>query len=96
MDLDDEELEATKKIKEKTADEMFEDLEYEKTISNIDDVEEIYYINSKIDIDICFCLNTQEIVINEYEPKYHGIVFDTQELQAINKKVEELGWIKKN
>lgn len=68
----------------KTADEMFEELEFEKkeTSKKI-----IYYIDLPI--------WKPSITFNK---KYKNIKFDLccsmQDLQAINKKVEELGWIK--
>lgn len=71
-------------MKEKTADEMFEELEFEKkeTSKKI-----IYYIDLPI--------WKPSITFNK---KYKNIKFDLccsmQELQAINKKVEELGWVK--
>ena len=82
MDLDNEELKATK---EKTADEMFEELGYKKA-------EHIYptlgfvveYDNGERQIDF---MNEEE------EVKIWNISTTMQELKAINKKCEEMGWI---
>lgn len=76
--------------KELTADEMFAKLRYEKSPFDIDKDEENYTKFSK-GTDICFDLNTKEIIINEYS---RGVILNTQELQAINRKCKELGWIK--
>lgn len=68
---------------EKTADEMFEELGYVK-----DDTgnELIYQLNNH---EICFYLNRQSFDCG----CGIGREFITmQELQAINKKVQELGW----
>ena len=76
--------------KEKTADKMFEELGYEK----IEDIRTnkgvIYSIKTGHGTyseyrTILFILETKRICTNEY--------ITMQELQAINKKVEELGWI---
>lgn len=66
------------------ADKMFEELGYKKQIQNKNIL--IYDGNGK---DVCFVLNTKEISIGiGFERNY----FNMQELKAINKKVEELGW----
>lgn len=73
-----------------TADEMFEEMGYEKQYKN----EDIYY---HMDADL-----KDNYIVFETGYKsfakiscYHDAGdFTMQELQAINKKVEELGWIK--
>ena len=93
MELDDEELKATR---EKTADEMFEKLGYEANyeddfilfnkISGINDEYKVIVFNKNkhlIDIRTDDTLNLQCITT----------VLHMRELQAINKKCEELGWI---
>lgn len=76
----------------KTADEMFEELGYEKfySINNIDNVPN----------DICYCTDEFKIKFNmiykaiDFEKKKaHYSSITMQELQAINKKCQELGWI---
>lgn len=77
-------------IKEKTADEMFKELGYEKIIESnvrIDYEREGLYFDKEIvfgliDKIICVELGTGE-----------STNINMQELQAINKKVEELRWI---
>ena len=77
-------------IKEKTADEMFEELGYEKIIESnvrIDYEREGLYFDKEIvfgliDKIICVELGTGE-----------STNINMQELQAINKKCQELGWI---
>lgn len=81
-------------MKEKTADEMFEELGYEK---NIDTPTNLIYQNKKNNKEIRFykiykCIETSLIEFEESEG--NSIFFTMQELQAINKKVEELGWMK--
>ena len=85
-DLDDDELISTRDGGKKSADKMFEELGYEKEYYRAD--------------DITYTLRSEE---NKYEKNYitfyldnHIIYVDKsitmQELRAINKKVEELGW----
>lgn len=86
MDLDDEELRATRKMKglEKTADEMFEEFGYTKS-GNIE-----YYkdYNNIIYFDI---ENKTFHKTGECDAMCDAITM--QELKAIIKKCEELGWI---
>lgn len=81
----------------KTADEMFEELGY-KIFYSIN----FYSINNVDNVpnNICYCTDEFEIKFNMiYEAvdfkkkKAHYSSITMQELQAINKKVEELGWI---
>lgn len=79
---DEEELKATKN-REKTADEMFEELGYEKfedktNIKYFYGNQEIWFYKWLREIEKCCGLGSEFI--------------NMQELQAINKKVEELGW----
>ena len=87
MELDTEELNATKN-REKTADEMFEELGY--TVKNGTGAM-IYceYYNKKTEDIIQFWGDKTISKYNEDETDYITI----QELQAINKKCEELGWM---
>lgn len=81
MDLDDEELKATRKLngadKKKTADKIFEELGYKKKFNN--------YYEHDFGTTIEFESEYKEINIR-------GSI-EMQELQAIDKKCEELGWI---
>lgn len=79
--------------KEKTADEMFEELGYEK---NVNTLTNFIYQNKKNNKEIRFykiykCVEISLIEFEEYEG--NSIFFTMQELQAINKKCQELGWI---
>ena len=79
----------------KTADEMFEKLGYEKTKN--DEYNVIYEKGASFRNRIIFSKITKTvccILVNEDYEWNDGIDIDMQELQAINKKVEELGWIK--
>lgn len=87
MDLDEEELKATKKLNEKSADEMFEEMGYIKYIYG--DV--IEYKNCTDDTIIGFDNEYKEIYVSQYNTKYQ--VCTIEELKAINKKCKELGWI---
>ena len=83
MDLDSEELEATRK---KSADEMFEELGYIK----VEDSKMcIKYANDEIDCEINFWKIDKTVSKTHYEKLGYMTM---QELKAINKKVEELGW----
>lgn len=77
------------------ADEMFEKLGYEKTKN--DEYNVIYEKGASIRNRIIFSKITKTvccILVDEDYEWNDGIDIDMQELQAINKKVEELGWIK--
>lgn len=69
-----------------TADEMFEELGYRKkeTTWKEDNKKHFIEYNSN-DTQIQFSLDTKHILITN--------ILNINELQAINKKVEELGWI---
>lgn len=91
MDLDDEELKATRKangVDKKTADEMFDELGYKKTFTEVDNIK--YY---KDDDNVIYFVITHRTFhkTGEYDGMCDSITI--QELQAINKKCEELGWI---
>ena len=78
--------------KEKTADELFEALGYKK----IDDEDElIEYLSPgyKYNCDSKFIrFDKNEWLVTAFYPNEKAYV-DMQELQAINKKCQELGWI---
>lgn len=77
MELDKEELEATKRIRGKTADEMFKELGYNQRIKN-------YYVDSNgFSFDF---ISVDNIAIDNV------VAITIRDLQAINKKCEELGW----
>lgn len=87
MELDDKELEATKN-REKTADEMFEELGYE--IEDEGGICRIYKVAKfgNVLTSVFYKDSTDE----RYRLKIYEKYLTMQELQAINKKVEELGW----
>lgn len=99
MDLDDEELEATRRLngtKRLTADEMFEELGYEKMIEHKfiepeygETTELILYRDDIQGLDIEFWNDKSISKTCNYDISY----ITMQELQAINKKVKELGWL---
>lgn len=86
MECDEEELKATK---EKSADEMFSELGYEvKYQIYKDDVVIIGYTkenNIAEECPIMFLKKAKRVLVNNW--------IDMQELQVINKKVEELEWL---
>lgn len=69
----------------KSADEMFEELGYKEEVKYR---ERVYENNDKI---ITFNLEKKSIICNNFYDGYESI--NMQELQAINAKVKELGWI---
>ena len=94
-DMDDDELKATRRLngadKYSEADEMFEKLGYYKRIENDSTI-----MYEKHDIQLEFYVQKHWVEkstyfsdVNVYGCKY----INMQELQAINKKCEELGWI---
>jgi len=69
------------------ADELFEEMGYVK----VHDKNHIYYNNRELDCTIEFDLNRRLICIGN-EDNYVSYC-TMQELKAINKKCEELGWL---
>ena len=98
-DLDDEELEATRRLngtKRLTADEMFEELGYKKMAEhkfiepvNGEVIELILYRDDVQRLDIEFWNDKSISKMRNYDVSY----ITMQELKAINKKVKELGWL---
>lgn len=87
MDLDKEELEATRKMG-KTADEMFDELGYKSGLTQWGG------LRLKKDYDNIFIFNEENksfYKTGEYDSACDNITM--QELQAINKKCYELGWL---
>lgn len=93
MDLDEMELKATKN-REKTGDEMFKELGYEK-IRDIK-TEVIYRFDKRLMGDRCIhnimFAKVSKLVFSYGEDIEKNCGFGIKELQAINKKCEELGW----
>ena len=82
-------------MKEKTADKMFLKLGYEKI--NDDEYGVIYEKGTSTRNRIIFKRTNKtvcSILIDEDYEWNDAMEIDMQELQAINKKAEELGWIK--
>ena len=77
-------------IKEKTADELFEELGYEKYMT---DKHQGYYQYDEQSNTICilFILDKKAIAIRYDGSNTPAITMN--ELQTINKKCQELGWI---
>ena len=78
-------------MKGKTADEMFEVLGYEFLFKNEKMIQyefEGFYMDTEIKFDLKGKTVLKEYSIGESQE------ITMKELQAINKKVEELGWIK--
>lgn len=97
-DLDDEELKATRILNgvDKTADEMFEELGYEKIVEHkykqpdFDEITElILYRDDVTLLEIEFWNDKTISKSCGFDMSY----ITMQELQAINKKCQELGWI---
>lgn len=92
-DLDKEEIEATRKMQssaEKTADEMFEELGYKILIENNHYIQyefEGIYMDNEIKFDL-----KGKTILKEYSTGESQEI-TMPELQAINKKCEELKWI---
>ena len=75
-------------MKEKIVDEMFKELGYEKHSSKSHERFDLYSSDDEHLIRIAFNLRTKRIAIH-----CDNDALSVKELQAINKKVEELGWI---
>lgn len=100
MGVDKEELEATRRLREKTADKMFKELGYAK--DKVDETEGYAKVISpyKKQKGIIFENNfIKELIINlSYYDKegnfhYKQVELSEKELQAINEKCKELGWL---
>ena len=82
-------------MKEKTADEMFEELGYKIIFDNISAFRYVKHFELKSARHIIFsidrCISVCEE--NDKELAVKRDYFNMQELQAINKKCRELGWI---
>lgn len=90
MDCDNEEVQATKRIKEKTADEMFEELGYEKIVeSNI----KILYEKEGLYWDKYISFTSDDKEVTAEMSSGDSETINMQELKAIYKKCEELKWI---
>ena len=78
-------------MKEKTADEMFEELEYKKR-----EVYNGYLYTDDTGFNIKITnMRRIDLYYDSEEGKHENLMQLTfGELQAINKKVEELGWVK--
>lgn len=90
-DLDNEEYESTKKLQEKSADEMFEKLKYYKRIESDSNI--LYECH---EVAIEFDLKTKGVTKYIYYSSincYGCKEISLQELKAINKKCKELGWL---
>lgn len=83
-------------MKEKTADELFEELGFTKAIDNETEVK-YYYINTIMGDRIEHTIQIAKIgkiIFSYLNDNNHQVMgFGNKELQAINKKVEELGWL---
>lgn len=88
-DLDNEEIEATKKLKEKSADEMFEEIGYKKDKYKHYSSEVLirYWGEYIIEFDLC------EQEVSKCDEREESAGFTMQELNIINKKCKELGWL---
>ena len=79
------------------ADELFEELGFTKAIDNDTEVK-YYYINTIMGDRIEHTIQIAKIgetVFSYRNDRNHQVMgFGKKELQAINKKVEELGWMK--
>ena len=81
-----------------SADEMFKKLDY-KPIDKKDilfGVWGVSYINDKKYIEITFDFEDCEICIGTAETNGEPVYIGMQELQAINQKCKELGWLDEN
>ena len=94
LELDNQELKATKN-REKTADELFAELGYKKTEDyyegNIYEIK--YFRDNKYSTNITIRLE-KEMLKMDYGEKGNAGWCDIEILKAINKKCEELGWMK--
>lgn len=77
-------------MKEKTADELFEELGYEK----VRDDERFIKYRKPYDNDYIVMDKETKDFIKNFDFAYWKAI-NMQELQAINKKVLELGWLNK-
>lgn len=81
-------------IKEKTADEMFEELGYKKKFEDEYEIKYTYY-NSALGENFYFILffAKKSKIIFHKDPLSNCIGIEINLLQAINKKCKELNWL---
>ena len=75
-------------IKEKSADELFEELGYELLNEYDKDFDKNFIIYITVGKTITFKKANHKVSIRDAQRNY----INMQELKAINKKIEELGW----
>lgn len=75
-----------------SADEMFEELGYEEVTDDWEDIEEKFILYNQNNSYLIFYLESKEFGTFIYPQNYKCVGINVNELQAINKKVEELGW----
>ena len=81
-------------IKEKSADEMFEELGYEKKeIYYKNDIENVIYFIKDDEYSTNIEFKHSIKLVRVYYGENKAGNFNIDILQAINKKIEELGWI---
>lgn len=90
-DLDNEEYEATKSLKEKSADEMFGELGYRKL--NRNEIKTDNYCNKNKNIQFWRDKTISAIIINEDNKSIDYSFISMQELKAIYKYCKEKGWL---
>lgn len=73
------------------AKEMFEKLGYKQDIYNNSAYQVIKYYNDK-HTSILFCIDNKNFTNKSIEKEGNEPLITLEELQAINKQVEELGW----
>ena len=100
MELDDEELRATRKLNgadKPTADKLFKELGYEKIDKKrLKHIQYVRQINKNTKENITFHKTFKKVEVyfydyEDYEELTKPIAM--QELKAINEKVKELGWV---
>ena len=75
------------------ADKMFKELGYEKELENKDKVRYITLINEKNDLFIIEIWKLDKVIWISPTNLHYSTEIELEELQAINEKCKELGWL---
>lgn len=75
------------------ADKMFKELGYKKEVDNKDKVRYITLINEKNDLFIIEIWKLDKVIWISPTNLHYSTEIELEELQAINEKVKELGWL---
>lgn len=81
---------SNEKTTQKTSEQMFKELGYEK-VNEYENTIKYHYDENGSELEIEFC--SDKAIEKHYLPDYELAVFTAKEIQAINQQCKELGWL---